>query len=450
MFKALLLSLLLFPLPGRGVYEITATRQGDTLTIQAPVDNHFSNVVIEMHGDPDAVARPNYANRWVVETDSNLGTFSGNECSNGACRPVYEVFQVEAVSSQLLALLPVAVLVGFLFNFMPCVLPVLGLKLACFSKGGDKKLYVAGVMASFMVLATLSVVAGSGLSHMSVPAFRVALAVCCGLMALKLWGLWELPVTGFFGNFAGKAGPFGIGMLTVALGSSCSVPFMAPVLLYLTQCSALETYLLFGGVGVGFVAPFLLPIGSAMKKFGPYVRKFEIGCGVAMAATCFWMISTLSPDYVGDALIIGCTGAFFLVAMTRNWDKSSWLLGPVFVGLIVVRMFYHGPITNSTESRFEMPEGPVAIVVSASWCVNCKTVDGLWDNEEIVEALSDNGMTVEHWDWTNGDPNTTGLLKHFGHEAVPFVLVVRQDGSFSTLSSLYTHDQVLDAIYGVE
>lgn len=133
---------------------------------------------------------------------------------------------------------------GFLMNFTPCVLPVIGLKLKAFT-GSSRWYYVAGVMCSFMVLATCSLLLGTGLSFMGFGHYRLTLCLVC-----FLFGVWHMPTFGVQGNL----GSFGMGILTTALGSSCSVPFLAPAMAYTASCSVLETYLLFGALGVDSVA----------------------------------------------------------------------------------------------------------------------------------------------------------------------------------------------------
>lgn len=450
---ALLLLLFAFPLPGRGDVPVEAHREAGVLIVEAG-PGHFDNVVIEIHGDPDAVAVPldDDGSRWSVSTDRGLGTFTATQCGDGACWPVYEVFQTEDYAAPrwmpLLKLVPAAMLVGLLMNFMPCVLPVLGLKLLCFTKGGKRTAYVAGVLTSFAVLAGLSAAFGAGLSHMSVPVFRIVLSVVCFLVALKLFDVWHLPNTGFVGHFANEAGPFGSGVLTVALGSSCSVPFLAPVLVYLASCPVLDTFVLFMAVGVGFVSPFLLPLQPILKKFGPYVRKFEIGCGVAMMAVSAWIMSTLNPAGLGDALLLTGVLAFVCIGFSRMWAWPWPLIAPVVLVLVGARAYVGSEGYTNNFPVVEIKEGPRVIIVGASWCVNCSTVEPIWDTPEVLEALTDQGMEVEHWDWSNGDPGVTVLLNEYDHVAVPFVLVIRPDGSRSSLKGMYTQDQVLDAIYG--
>ncbi len=285
-----------------------------------------------------------------------------------------------------------ALLAGFLMVFMPCSLPVIGLKVRAFAEPKKKIPYLLGVWVSFMALATLSVVTGAGLSHMSYPVFRWVLLVVCMVMGLHLVGLLRLNLNV---RVPGSAGAFGTGLLTVALGSSCSVPFLAPALAYCASVPAVETFGIFTMLALGFVSPFLLPV--PMPKPGPWLEKFEKCCGYALLMVALWLGSTLGSK--GEAL--------------------------------------------------DIPTGDRAIVVTADWCVNCPIAHHSWEAESVQERLKELGIEIVTLDWTNRDPKITGFLESYHHLAVPFALV-EVDGVVTALSGIPSTHQILEALKGAE
>ena len=270
-------------------------------------------------------------------------------------------------------------------NLMPCVLPVLGLKLMAFATPGKKLPYLLGVWVSFLVLATVAVAMGAGMSHMSYPLFRGGLAVVCIAMSTNLLGLWTMP--SFRVPGAGSVGPFGTGVLTVALGSSCSVPFLAPALAYCAAEGAAATYGIFSCIALGFVSPFLLPL--PLPKPGAWMVKFERVCGGLLGAVALWLILTL------------------------------------------------GGVENGS-----IPTGDRAIVVTADWCINCPIAHRAW-TDRVHQEL---GFQHTVLDWTNRDPEITRFLESWDHQSVPFALI-ELNGQVFTFSGIYTESDLLEAIH---
>lgn len=439
--------LLLLLLASPASAEIIVSREPEGLLLRFTETGEYKAVEVSVDGRPVEIYQPHgrIAGRiWVAKTDADHGRVTAVRCDDSSCTPFDEEF---AVPSPILWPLLLATVAGFLMNFMPCVLPVLGLKLLCFQKA-NRVYYVLGVLVSFMIIATLAVFAGAGLSHMSAPMFRVGLAVVCALMAAKLFGYWEVPSTGLIGSIAGRVGPFGTGLLTVALGSSCSVPFVAPVLLAVARSPWWQVYLLFGGMGVGFCGPFILPVRFPKIKKLHYTLYFERICAVAMSGVSVWVLSTLSRDNVGYSLLTISAGLFFL----RISSEISWVVkvgfGAVFSGLIALAIFSPNPEPRvKTTEVFPVDQpGPYVVYVTADWCVNCKFVEGVWSDPLVVEAMQKGGYTFNKLDWTNNETWIEDFLGRYNHKSVPFALVKHANGSWSTLSSIYTRSDVLKVL----
>lgn len=370
----------------------SAYRDNNYLVVVGPPGAHYDNV--EIVTEPPALFIKEGENIWKGKTPARSGVFTATLCQGDACMFVEESFHVSGAS--IFYTLSLAFIVGVIMNFMPCVLPVIGLKLVALAKDYNKYLYVAGVLSSFLLLATLSVLLGTGLSHMSSWSFRFLMVLVCVAMGSHLLGVWKLPAIGL-GSWGSRAGPFGMGILTVALGSSCSVPFLAPVLVYLSSAGVLEAYALFLAMGLGFASPFLVPFKPWLPKPGAWMVWMERGCGVAMLLIGFWLCSTIIP-------------------------------------------------TGSKDVKIPQ-DGPRIIVVSAEWCINCQIVETIWNDPEVEAAIIENGFRYVSLDWTNGDKAVTQFLSSHDHPSVPFALIENADGEVTILSGIYTKQQVIDCLY---
>lgn len=422
------------------VVPVDAVREGDYLVVRAKTEAHLDNV--EITTEPKAEFNESGLNEWRGLTPATKGKFKATLCTPEACHIVKSSFETSGAG--IAYILAIAGLAGLAMNFMPCVLPVLGLKLASLAKNGGKLPYILGVLVSFMVLATLSVAFGAGLSHMSMPAFRLAMVVVCGLMGLHLIHAWQMPAVGL-GRLAGSTNSFVVGLMTVALGTSCSVPFLAPALVYCTAAGWLTTYLIFLVMGLGFCAPFILPIHKLMPKPGPWLEHFETACGGAMLVVSLWLLTTLGGVWAAGAMAAVMGGYGWLLVedqlTTRPWGAPKVAIVIVISTVIALFGALRAPVSN-----LDTGTGPRAVVVTASWCVNCKTVEPLWRRETVQAAMKENGIEFHKLDWTDGDENVTQFMEVYGTPAVPFALIFNREGRMTVLQSIYTEADILRAI----
>lgn len=188
-----------------------------------------------------------------------------------------------AVGSSLALTLGFALLGGLVLNFMPCVLPVIGLKVLSFveQSGNDRGRlvtlnlsYTAGMLTVFMLLALLASLAQLGLSSQSFAwgqlntllGYKIGITVLVFAMALSFLGVWEIPIPGFAGSGAavdlaakeGVPGAFYKGVFTTILATPCSGPFLGPVFGATLSQPAGVTFLIFACIGLGMASPYLL------------------------------------------------------------------------------------------------------------------------------------------------------------------------------------------------
>ncbi len=233
-------------------------------------------------------------------------------------------------STSVWIILPIAFLAGLILNFMPCVLPVIGLKLMSFLQQADDSRrraftlnvwYSLGILSVMMVLARLAVFAGIGWGEQfSSSAFNIVLASAVFAFALSFLGVWEIPIPGFVGSMAagshadqeGYAGAFSKGVLTTLLATPCSGPFLGSALTWAVSQPAPLTYTAFAAIGPGMASPYLVigafPVLTAfLPKPGAWMQTFKQAMGFVLLGTVVYLLSFLSIPYVVPtlALILG-------------------------------------------------------------------------------------------------------------------------------------------------
>lgn len=260
---------------------------------------------------------------------------------DGAAVPALDLgsLKIRAGADQnVLLILSMAFLAGFLLNFMPCVLPVIGLKILSFvHQAGEHRArvfvlnvwYSIGLLSVFLILATLAVFAGLGWGQQfSNEVFNIVLTAVVFAFALSFLGVWEIPIPGFVGSSAasdltnreGAVGALLKGALTTVLATPCSGPLLVPALAWAVKQPAPLTYATFGMVGLGMAAPYLV-IGAFprligfLPKPGAWMDTFKHIMGFILLATVVWLLSFIPIPYVVPTVA-------FLMAL---WAGCWWV-----------------------------------------------------------------------------------------------------------------------------
>jgi thiol:disulfide interchange protein DsbD len=247
-------------------------------------------------------------------------------------------------ASRLPFMLLLAFLGGLILNIMPCVLPVIALKILGFVKQARESpaqvrklgvIYGAGILVSFLSLAAL-VIGAKSLGHAASwgmqfedPRVVVAMTVLVTLVALNLFGVFEVNLGGgamqAAGNLAAKeggAGAFFNGVLAVALATPCTAPFLASALGFAFTQTAAITVLIFLAVGAGLAAPYVaLCWQPAWLKFlpkpGAWMERFKILMGFPMLATAVWLFTLAAANYGGSGDL--WLGLFLVLTAMSFW-----------------------------------------------------------------------------------------------------------------------------------
>jgi thiol:disulfide interchange protein DsbD len=395
--------------------------------------------------------------------------------------------------SSFLGTLVLALAGGLILNLMPCVFPVLGIKILGFvnQAGADRRkvtrhglVFAAGVLISFWVLASLLIAlraAGRELGwgfQLQEPGFVFALAVLLLVFALNLSGLFEvgLSATGVGAQLqmkSGYTGSFFTGVLATVVATPCSAPFLAPALGAALTLSPVESLAVFTAIAVGLCVPYLLLSlfpGAVrfLPKPGAWMETFKQLMAFPLYATVgflVWVLAAQTPDTGLLQVLFGLV----LVAMAA-WAYGRWTqhggsparrrfgaaLAAVLFGLGVAWGYPRAPSqeivwqTWSPEAVTQLrAEGKVIYVdFTARWCATCQSNKALvFSSAKVRAALRQHGVVLLRADWTNKDPRITEALAGFHRSAVPFDLIYAPGHDAPViLPELLTPDLVLDAL----
>lgn len=391
-------------------------------------------------------------------------------------------------SSQPLALMLLyAFIGGLILNIMPCVLPVIALKILGFvneAKSAPRHVrklglvYALGVLASFGALAALVIGvqsaghhAGWGMQFGS-PVFIVCLTTLVTLVALNLFGVFEITLGGRALDTAGRLtarggapGAFFNGVLATALATPCTAPFLGAALGFAFLQPPPVILLIFLAAGLGLAAPYvLLSWNPAWLKFlpkpGVWMEKFKILMGFPMLATAIWLFNLAAGNYgksvvwLGIFLVVLALAAWIFGEFAQRGQRHKTFAAILAVVLLVAdygwvlekQLNWRTPPPSSSSSSLAVesqhdgiawqpwsPEAltlaraqgrPVLVDFTADWCLTCqvnkRTSLEVSSVREKLKAL--NAITLLA-DYTHFPDNITVELQHFQRAGVPLVLV---------------------------
>jgi len=371
------------------------------------------------------------------------------------------------VGPGILLMLGIAVLGGLILNVMPCVLPVLAIKLmGALEHAGNGRAAVqrgfavsaAGIIMSFLVLAGLAiglksagVAVGWGIQFQQ-PIFVGAMAMVMALFAANLWGAFEIEAPDAVGRAGaalsgtGKDGignSFWTGVLATTLATPCSAPFVGSALSFALSRGSGEILAIFAAMGVGLALPYLLTalfpaVARILPRPGAWMNIVRRILSVAVALTGIWLLWILFRQ-AGVAATLGVQAAAVLLVIVlmktdgpRRWAMAA---GAFLIGGVLVATLATAPIADETArfawTPFDQAEiarrvtnGDVVLVdVTADWCVTCKWNKAAVLARDPVASLLEADVTSMQADWTRPDPKIARYLASFGRYGIPFNVV---------------------------
>ena len=387
-----------------------------------------------------------------------------------------------------------ALLGGLILNLMPCVFPVLAIKVMSFARhAGDRRghrvtglAYSAGVVLSFVALGALMLAlrgAGEQLGwgfQLQAPAVVAALAVLFTVMGLNLAGLFE------FGQFLPSRvllleaenptiNAFLSGVLAVAIASPCTAPFMGASLGLALGLHALQALLIFATIGLGMALPYLTAslvpaVARRLPRPGAWMATFRHAMAFPMFATVVWLVWVLGQQsgIDGASALLGLLVALSLVlwALTLR-GRSRIMIATISIATlalltstigqnVIKPLENNGPTTSAARWQTWVPGRvdqvlasgvPVFVDFTAAWCVTCQyNKKTTLANQDVLADFDAKKVTLLLADWTRRDPAITAALRQLGRNGVPVYVLYKSGRAPVVLSEILTVDEVRAAL----
>ena len=427
-------------------------------------------------------------------TDTGRAVTASLTPDAGTIEPPFAVADARAGILKVIAVAAIAFLGGLILNVMPCVLPVLSIKLSSVLKASGQSMqitrngflfsalgvltFVWSLAAVLLALKWIGVSIGWGVQFQN-PVFVTLMFIVIAVFAANLFGAFEisLPASiqtrlGASGPNSGYAGDFGTGLLAAVLATPCSAPFLGTAITFALAGTATDVIVIFTALGLGLALPYLAiaarpSLVNRMPRPGRWMVVIRVLLGGLLVATALWLLFVL-VGVAGTqvaAVVIGATAALILAASFR-WP-NLWARRAALSVCFLVALFGAGLITTPEPSNAAagMPthwqefdpraiarrvsEGETVFVdVTADWCLTCKANKTLvLDRSPVLERLRDGSVIAMQADWTRPDETISRFLERYGRYGIPFNIVFGPGAPAGIeLSEILTPQAVIDAL----
>ena len=370
---------------------------------------------------------------------------------------------------------------GVILNFMPCVLPVLGIKVMSFSKGNEdsrskvimkSSAFAAGVMAVFIILASLASFAkfswGEQFQH---PFFLISIIVLIVLFALWLFDIFIFTVPGSISSLERKSGQgitgdFFRGVFATILATPCSGPLLGATLAWALTQSTVIIYVVFMSIGIGMATPYVLlssskTISKLMPKPGKWMKDFKNLMGFILLGFAVYLLIGLPTDMIASAIGICMVIVFSILFYMRfaPWGISSNKQKIISASLAMILAiggvyFCYNVLYKTMSGQYETENEKslwnnfstsllqqahsnrqnVIVDFTANWCMNCQyNKIAVLNTTQIQKLIEQKNIIALKADLTKPNPEIESLMKNLGSRSIPFFAVFPGDNPYSPI-----------------
>jgi thiol:disulfide interchange protein DsbD len=390
-----------------------------------------------------------------------------------------------------------AFLGGLLLNLMPCVLPILSLKVLGFSGAASSDrglsrqrglLYSAGVVFSFWILAgalLLLRLGGQGVGWgfwLQSPGLVLGLSVLFFLLALNLFGVFEMGISlaawagSGLGRFSGMVGDFLGGVLAVVVATPCTAPFMGTALGFAVTQPVPISLGIFTALGLGMALPYLLltfypRLIWFLPKPGPWMEILKHALGFPLMGAVVWLLWVFGRQSGVDALSVALVALLGVGVGAWIWGRwgtlgrslRSRVLSGLAAGFFIVggpwvaalrtvsgpSQLLWEPFSEERVAQVQKTGRRVFVDFTAAWCLTCQVNERTTlQSPSVVDRFRKLNVATLKADWTSRDPLITEALARHGRVGVPLYLLYGRDPSRppKVFPALLTSDIVLNAL----
>tara|TARA_R100001132_G_scaffold27474_1_gene33946 strand:+ start:4879 stop:7215 length:2337 start_codon:yes stop_codon:yes gene_type:complete len=394
----------------------------------------------------------------------------------------------EGENQSLASYLFFAFLGGLILNVMPCVLPVVAIKVMSFvQQAGESRtrifalniFYSLGVLTVFLGLASLAVFAGLGWGGLfQSTKFNIIMACIVYAMGLSMLGVFEIPVPGMVGSAAsgqqkeGLPGAYLTGILATLLATPCSGPFLGPVLAWSVMQTPAITYLVWSVMGLGMASPYIIfsvfpKAINYLPKPGMWMVRFKEFSGIVLMGAVIFIISFLDESLTIPVLImlLGITTGLWMIGSLYSHNSSfqkkmivrtAALLLTAGIGLFGYNMSQKStndlpwvPFNVAELQKLRTENKTILIDFSAEWCLTCKTNEKFALNTpETLELIKKHNVVPMYADYTDYSPTIKEWLDKFQSVSIPLTVIfpANRPNEPIIIRDLYTKSTLLNAL----
>ena len=430
----------------------------------------------------------------VTITDTGRGVTAPITLTVGSPAPPFTLANSGSGILKVVAVAAIAFLGGLILNVMPCVLPVLSIKLTSVLKASGQSQHVTrngflfsalGVLtfvwalaAILLALKWIGVSVGWGVQFQN-PVFVTLMFVVIAVFTANLFGAFEISLPAAVQNRlgagsakSGYAADFGTGLLAAVLATPCSAPLLGTAITFALAGTPLDVLVIFTALGLGLAFPYLAiaarpGLVNRLPRPGRWMVLVRIALGGLLLATAIWLLFVLVG--VAGVFVAGfvvATTAALIVAASVPWS-NLWarrsVLGACFLLAIFGAGLISAPERNSASAElasywqeFEplgiarrVSNGDTIFVdVTADWCLTCKANKTLvLDRSPVRDRLSDGSVVAMQADWTRPNDAIARFLQRYDRYGIPFNIVFGPGApSGIALSEILTPQAVIDAL----
>tara|TARA_B100001029_G_scaffold26019_1_gene18463 strand:- start:196 stop:2247 length:2052 start_codon:yes stop_codon:yes gene_type:complete len=385
---------------------------------------------------------------------------------------------------------------GLILNVMPCVFPILSIKILRFVEQSENSsyktfkqgfLFSVGVIVSFLIIAALLLSLKSGgesigwgyqLQSPIVVSLLFYLFIVMGYIFMSniVIGSSLAKLSLISSSKGDSLESFLTGVLAVIVASPCTAPFMGSAIGFALLQPSFYSILIFLGLGIGFSLPYLVlsakpSLLSFLPKPGQWMETFKQFMAFPMWASALWLLWVLSSQVNSQEVIQVLLGALIITAglwlLEKNKSESNWVKWMIRLPFVLLLIFalWLVPTTysDSDETQDQLAYTPqlledlrdennlVFLNFTADWCITCKVNEAVaLKTSEVSKVLAEKNITYLEADWTRKDPIISKALEQYGRTGLPLYLLFPSEGDPLILPEILTEDILLSYLNEVQ
>jgi suppressor for copper-sensitivity B len=430
----------------------------------------------------------------ITITDTGRAVTAPISLTSDAPPPPYSFAASTPDVLQLIAVAMIAFLGGLILNVMPCVLPVLSIKLSSIVKASGQSprvvrngflfcalgvlTFVWGLATVLLVLKWIGVSVGWGVQFQS-PVFVTFMFVVMVVFSANLFGAFEISLPaalqdrlGPGQHRSGYIADFGTGLLAAVLATPCSAPFLGTAVAFALAGRPLDVVIIFTALGLGLALPYLLVAArpdliNRLPRPGKWMVFIKTVLGGLLLAAAIWLLFVLVgvAGFITAGFVASTTAVLVLASSTEVSNNSSKrvLLSAFFLATLfgagIIPNFERGSTAVAAKTYWQafepgsiarhVSEGNTVFVdVTADWCLTCKANKSLvLDRSPVSDRLAEISVIAMQADWTRPNEDISRFLERHNRYGIPFNVVYGPGAPAGlALPEILTPTLVLDAI----